>query len=99
LRNYEILCIIKPNLDMEEADKVVEALEVTIKDFSGKVEFVDKMGRKKLAYEINNFKDGFYLTLKVDFPEDKIVDLKRNLTLNENIIRFMVLENSKVKQA
>lgn len=99
MRNYEILCIIKPNLDMEEADKVVEALEVTIKDFSGKVEFVDKMGRKKLAYEINNFKDGFYLTLKVDFPEDKIVDLKRNLTLNENIIRFMVLENSKVKQA
>lgn len=99
MRNYEILCIIKPNLDMEEADKVIDALEVTIKDFTGKVECVEKMGRKKLAYEINNFKDGFYLTLKVDFPEDKIVDLKRSLTLNDNVIRFMVLENSKVKQA
>ena len=99
MRNYEILCIIKPNLDMEEADKVIEALEVTIQEFTGKVECVDKMGRKKLAYEINNFKDGFYLTLKVDFPEDKIVDLKRSLTLNDNVIRFMVLENSKVKQA
>jgi len=97
LRNYEILCIIKPNLDMEEADKVVVALETTMKDFGGKVENVDKMGRKKLAYEINNFKDGFYLNIKVSLPEEKIVELKRNLTLNENVIRFMLLETSKVK--
>ena len=99
MRNYEILCIIKPNLDMDEADKVIDALEATIKEFSGKVECVDKMGRKKLAYEINNFKDGFYLNLKVAVPEEKIVDLKRNLTLNDNIIRFMLLETSKIKQA
>lgn len=97
MRNYEILCIIKPNLDMEEYDKVIESLEATIKDFEGKVEGVDRMGRKKLAYEIKNFKDGFYFTLKVDFPENKVVDLKRNLTLNENIIRFMVIETSKTK--
>jgi small subunit ribosomal protein S6 len=84
---------------MEEADKVIDALEVTIKEFSGKVENVDKMGRKKLAYEINNFKDGFYLTIKADLPEDKIVEFKRNLTLNDNIIRFMVLETAKIKQA
>jgi len=97
LRNYEVLIIIKPNLDMEEADKVIDALEVTVKDFGGKVENVERIGRRKLAYEINNFKDGFYLTLKADFPEDKIVELKRNLTLNDNVIRFMVMENSKTK--
>lgn len=97
MRNYEILCIIKPNLDMDEYDKVIESLEGTIKEFQGKVECVDKMGRKKLAYEIKNFKDGFYCTLKVDFPEDKVVDLKRNLTLNDNILRFMLVETSKIK--
>ncbi|MDD3418965.1 MAG: 30S ribosomal protein S6 [Candidatus Gastranaerophilales bacterium] len=97
MRNYEILCIIKPNLDMEEADKVVDALEATIKDFGGKIEGVDKMGRKKLAYEINNFKDGFYLNLKIDFPEEKVVELKRNLTLNDNVLRFMLLESKKAK--
>lgn len=95
MRNYEVLIIIKPNLDMDEADKVIESLEGTFKDFGGKVEGVDKIGRKKLAYEINNFKDGFYLTLRANFPEDKVVELKRSLTLNDNVIRFMVLENSK----
>ena len=99
MRNYEVLCIIKPNLDMEEADKVIDSLSTTIQEFKGKVTNVDKMGRKKLAYEIKNFKDGFYLTLKIDFPEEKIVDFKRSLTLNENIIRFMLLEESKLKQA
>lgn len=97
MRNYEILIIVKPNLDMEESDKVITAFEGVIKDFGGKVDSVDKMGRKKLAYEINNFKDGFYLTLQIDFPEDKVTALKRNLTLNDNIIRFMVIENSKTK--
>ncbi len=97
MRNYEILVIVKPNLDMEEADKVVTAFEAVIKDFGGKVENVDKMGRKKLAYEINNLKDGFYLTLQVEFPEDKVVALKRNLTLNDNVVRFMVIENTKSK--
>lgn len=97
MRNYELLCIIKPNLDMEESDKVVEALEKTIKEFGGKVANVDKMGRKKLAYEIKDFKDGFYVTLKMEFVEDKIVELKRNLTLNDNVLRFMMMSESKVK--
>lgn len=82
---------------MDEADKVIESFEGTFKEFGGKVEGVEKLGRRKLAYEINNFKDGFYLTLKASFPEEKVVDLKRNLTLNDNVIRFMVLENSKQK--
>ena len=52
MRNYEILCIIKPNLDMDEADKAINVIEAGIKEFGGKVANVDKMGRKKLAYEI-----------------------------------------------
>lgn len=97
MRNYEILIIIKPNLDMEEADRVISTFDGIIKDFGGKIENTEKMGRKKLAYEIGNFKDGFYLTLQIDFPEDKVSALKRTLTLNENVIRFMVIENSKSK--
>lgn len=99
MKNYELLCIIKPNLDMEESDKVVDELEKTIKDFGGKITNVDKMGRKKLAYEIKDFKDGFYVALRLEFVEDKITELKRNLTLNDNILRFMMMNESKVKAA
>lgn len=97
MRNYEILIIVKPNLDMEESEKVIATFVDVIKEFGGKVENVDKMGRKKLAYEIKNFKDGFYLSLQTEFPEDKVTELKRKLTLTDSILRFMVMENSKAK--
>lgn len=97
MRNYEILCIIKPNLDMDESNKALDTIETSIKNLDGKVNNVDKMGRKKLAYEIKDFKDGFYADLQVELPESNIVELKRVLTLNDNVLRFMVMENSKVK--
>lgn len=97
MRNYEILCIIKPNLDMDESNKAIDAIDASIKTLGGKVANVEKMGRKKLAYEIKDFKDGFYADLKIELPEDKVTELKRVLTLNDNVIRFMLLENSKVK--
>ena len=97
MRNYEILCIIKPNLDMDESNKALDTIETSIKNLDGKVNNVDKMGRKKLAYEIKDFKDGFYADLQVELPESNVVELKRVLTLNDNVLRFMVMENSKVK--
>ena len=57
---------------------------------------IDKIGRKKLAYEISNFKDGYFATLRFELPAEKVAELKRQLRLNENIIRTMYVEVSKV---
>ena len=57
------------------------------------------MGRKKLAYDIQGYRDGFFTVAQVTMPAEKIVEFKRNLKLNENVIRFMFMENSKKVQA
>ncbi len=82
---------------MEEVDKTITALDGTIQNYGGKVINVAKIGRGVLAYEVNNFRDGFYASIIMELPEDKIVDLKRNLKLNENFIRANVLDKSKAK--
>lgn len=97
MKKYELLSIIKPNLDMEEVEKVIVNLEKTIVDFGGSVQNIDKAGRKKLAYDINKYRDGFYAILNIEFPADKLVELKRNLKLNESILRNMIFEAQKVK--
>lgn len=61
MKTYELLTIFKPNLDAEEVEKAVETLNKVVVDFGGKIESTDKTGRKKLAYEIENFRDGFLL--------------------------------------
>lgn len=92
MKNYELLTIFKPSLDSEELDKAVDKISSDIKAAKGEVSSVDKMGRKKLAYDLQGYRDGFFTTLIVSLPADAIVEFKRNLKLNDNILRFMFME-------
>lgn len=89
MKKYELFTIIKPNLDNEEADKVLARVEEIVKSIGGNVVNCDKMGRKKLAYEIQGFVDGFMVNQIVEVPADKIVELKRQIKLTDAIIRVM----------
>lgn len=94
MKNYELMTIFKPNLDAEEVEKVIEKINATIVEFGGNVVSTDKSGRKKLAYEIQNFRDGFFATTILALPADKVAEFKRQLRLNDNILRTMFMEVS-----
>ncbi len=89
MKKYDLFTIIKPNLDNEEADKVVAKVEEYVKNLGGEVQSADKMGRKKMAYEVAGFTDGFMVNQVVTIPADKITELKRQLKLNDSVIRVM----------
>lgn len=95
MKTYELLAVFKPNLDAEEVDKQISALNNIIKNFEGVVESTDKMGRKKLAYDIQNFRDGFFVTMNLSIPADKVAEFKRQLRLNDNVLRTMFMEAPK----
>lgn len=99
MKNYELLTVLKPNLDADELDKAVAKIEETITGYKGKVLSVDKIGRKKLAFEVQKFRDGFFVTQILTIPADKIVELKRQLKLNDNVLRIMFLEVTKASVA
>ena len=99
MKNYELLTIFKPSLDSEELDKAVDKISSDVKAAKGEVSSVDKMGRKKLAYDLQGYRDGFFTTMIVSLPADVIVEFKRNLKLNDNILRFMFMEVAKKAQA
>lgn len=94
MKNYELLTIFKPNLDAEEVEKVIEKINSTITEFGGNIVSTDKSGRKKLAYEIQNFRDGFFTTTVLTLPAEKIAEFKRQLKLNDNVLRTMFMEVS-----
>ena len=96
MKTYELLTIFKPNSDAEDAEKAVETLNKVVVDFGGKIESTDKTGRKKLAYEIENFRDGFFVTTELSLPAEKVAEFRRQLKLNDNVLRTMFLESSKV---
>lgn len=93
---YELLSAIKPNLDNDEADKVVAKIEEIVQNFGGSVTDTEKLGRKKSAFDIQGYRDSYFVVQKLNLPEDKVVDFKRQLKLNENVIRTMF---TKIKKA
>lgn len=98
MKNYELLTIFKPSLDSEELDKAADKISEDIKSFKGSVSSVDKMGRKKLAYDVQGYRDGYFTTMIVSMPAESVVEFKRSLKLNENILRFMFMEEAKKAQ-
>ncbi len=97
MRNYELLSIIKPNIDSEEFDKLVAKIEDAIVALDGKVTSTDKMGRKKLSYDIKDFRDGYFVVHNFEMDPAQVAKFNRQLRLNENVLRIMLLETSEVK--
>ena len=97
MRTYELLSIIKPNVDSEEYDKLVAKVDETIAQLGGKVTSVEKMGRKKLSYDIKDFRDGYFSVHNFEMEADQVAKFNRQLRLNENILRILLLETSEVK--
>ena len=97
MKNYELMVVFKPNLDSEEVNVAVEKLSATVSELNGKVESVEKVGRKKLAYDIDNYRDGFYVVSKIELAPENVKALKRNLKLNDNFLRDMIIEDQQVK--
>ena len=99
MKNYELLTVFKPNLDVEEVDKAIAKIEENVANFEGKVNNVEKIGRKRLAYDILKFRDGFFTTFLLNIPADKITEFKRQLKLNDALLRVMFVEIAKPKVA
>ena len=96
LKTYELLAIIRPNMDSEEVDSIVDTLSELVKSYNGEVKNISKMGRKKLAYEVQKFRDAYFTAIQLSIPEQKVAEFKRQLRLNDAIIRTMFMEVSKV---
>jgi small subunit ribosomal protein S6 len=90
-RLYEVMFILRPDVEDEEADKLIESLSATVKNGGGLVKTVEKMGRRKLAYMVRKFNDGNYILLTVEATGPVVLELERRLRVTEQVIKFITV--------
>jgi len=95
MKQYELLTVFRPNLDTDEIEKLIEKFDESLAQLEAKIISRDKMGRKKLAYDIKNFRDGFFVNQIIEIPAGKISELKTQMKHNENILRTMFIDAPK----
>ncbi len=100
MNTYELFFIFKPFVDADQNDAPIKILETLTKSASGKIKRTDKIGRKRLGYELNGFKDGFLMTALVDMKPDQLKEFLRQVKLSEEILRLTTLKmNEKTLKA
>jgi len=96
VNTYELLLILKPFVDSDDNEAPVKILEKLVKGVSGKVTRTEKIGRKRLAYEINGFKDGYQLTAMIEIKPEEMTTFRTQVKLTEEILRMTTLKLNKV---
>ena len=91
LRNYETMYILKPTLDEDAIDTVTKKVDDQIAGVGGSVDKTEKRGRKRLAYEVKDFKDGYYVLTEFKADPAQIRELERLFKLNDDMIRHLIV--------
>jgi small subunit ribosomal protein S6 len=94
-RNYEVVYIIRPNLEEEQVQAVVDKFSALINENGGEVTAVDNWGKRRLAYEINDFREGFYYLVTFQGVPATAEELDRVLKITDEILRFMIIRKDK----
>ncbi len=92
MNKYESVIIINPSLE-EEAIKGLITKFTDIINNEGTVEKVTEMGRKKLAYEIQKNKEGYYVVFNFEAKPELIAELERQYRITDEVIKFIVVKN------
>ena len=92
MRKYEIMFIVRPDMEEDEIAKTAESLKKVLEN--GKANFVEEknMGQRELAYEINKFKTGYYYLFVVEATPEAVAEFDRVVRINESLLRHLIVK-------
>jgi small subunit ribosomal protein S6 len=91
MRNYEIMFIVNPNTQEDEVDKINSQIENVITAGGGQIVKMEKMGKRKLAYEIDRHRDGHYILFVIAANGDIVKECERRLRVMDPVIRYITV--------
>ena len=93
--HYESVVILSASLEETQIDSVIKRIEDQVTSSGGQILNVDRLGRKRLAYQIQRSKSGYYIIHQFEAPRELISKLERNLRLDETVIRYLTIKLEK----
>ncbi len=90
MNQYEVMYIIRPNLDEEQSKAVVARFNELIVANKGTVDDVDEWGKRKLAYPIDDLTEGYYVLMHITASPELPKELERNFRISDDVLRYLV---------
>lgn len=90
MRAFEIMFILVPN-EKEVLDKEIRSVEELIQNNGGKLEKTDQWGKKRLAYDIRDLEEGYYVLISFSAERTCVRELDRVMRIKESVLRHMII--------
>ena len=96
MRKYEIMFIVRPDLEENAVKETVKKLEKALTDNKAVITLSKELGQKEFAYEIKGFKSGFYYLYNIETSKETTVkEFDRIASLDESVVRHLILNIEK----
>ncbi len=89
MNKYELALVVNAKIEDEERAAVVEKAKEYITRFGGTITNVDEWGKKRLAYEIQKMREGFYYFIQFDANADCPAEIEKRVRILDNVLRFL----------
>ncbi|MFD1954645.1 30S ribosomal protein S6 [Paenibacillus thailandensis] len=92
MRKYEVMYILRPELDQEQVQAAVDKFNGIIAN-GGEITKQDLIGKRRLAYEINKIRDGYYVLVNFTATTEVINELDRIMKISDEVIRSLIVKD------
>lgn len=97
LRDYEILYIVRPELDEEQLQAAMATVNQLIESLGGAVQKTDVWGRRRLAYEVRHLREGQYVLTDFQIDPARVPELEGTLKISDTVFRHLVVRKPDIK--
>jgi small subunit ribosomal protein S6 len=95
MRRYELMLVLRPDVADDKAQAVIDRTTRGIVASGGQIAKVVPWGRRRLAYQINRYREGSYHIILFEAPADAIAEMERTLLITEEVIRHLVTRDER----
>ena len=93
MNKYELAVVVSTKIEDEERAAVVDKCKALIERFGGTITNVDDWGKKRLAYEIQKMKEGFYYFIQFEAESSAPAEIESRIRIMDNVLRYLVVKN------
>ena len=92
MTKYELAVVVSAKLEEEGRAAVVEKVKALIERFGGKITNVDDCGKKRLAYEIQKMREGYYYFIQFDAETSAPAEIESRMRIMDGVIRYLCVK-------
>ena len=94
MTKYELAVVVSAKLEDDERAKVIDKVKALVERFGGQITNIDEWGKKRLAYEIQKMKEGFYYFIQFEAETSAPAEIESRIRIMDGVIRYLCVKQN-----